>query len=434
MKHAFGRYSLIGLVGLLILISIAGQAAAAVPSPSDGVSSPPLSSGTGPAWAGVDCAQVQALGLDRMMNLAAGNRLIECGYSQGGSPPTSRPGSVLPNRINPAAYGGTDADVILPDGTGTHVTQSESFVWANATTIVVNYNDSRTAPTCYSGISYSTDGGATWHASQALCTSTHGTNEGDPIVVYNARLATWYAGDLAVGGNCGGGSTGGIGLWTSPNGQTWTVGACAHVGTQRRPREDVGGQQPGQPLLWPDVCLLEQLRGQRRPALRHLFGRRHDLERPCRHRPHQPLRPRRANHRLAQRRRHRLHQRPHRKHHRHQLYLPLDQRWRRPGPAHPQHLQPRRQHHRPRLLLPRHPPDLAGAGVGPARRQRPDRRAERGPLYLRRGRLRRRPGRHLLYPLDRQRQHLGRAAQAQHRRHHPTAVAALYFGLCPTAG
>jgi hypothetical protein len=99
------------------------------------------------------------------------------------------------------------------------------MAWGNGSTIVVNYNDSRTAPSCYAGISYSTNNGATFMRSNVLC-SGHGTNFGDPIVVYNARLATWFAGDLATG--CGGQ---GIGLWTSPDGVTWSVGACAHNGS-----------------------------------------------------------------------------------------------------------------------------------------------------------------------------------------------------------
>ncbi len=33
----------------------------------------------------------------------------------------------------------------------------------------------------------------------------------------------WFAGDLVAGGNCGGQ---GIGLWSSPDGVTWTTGAC----------------------------------------------------------------------------------------------------------------------------------------------------------------------------------------------------------------
>ena len=96
-------------------------------------------------------------------------------------------------------------------------------------TWVVNYNDSRTSGGCYSGLSSSTNNAATWHAGQPLC-SGHGTNFGDPIVVYNARLATWFAGDLATG--CGGQ---GIGMWTSADGVTWTTGACAHQRQQRRP-------------------------------------------------------------------------------------------------------------------------------------------------------------------------------------------------------
>src|SRR5207237_8716681 len=131
--------------------------------------------------------------------------------------------SLLPE---PLFIGGTDVDVILPDGTFPHVTQSESMEWGNGSnTWVVNYNDSRNAQSCYSGLSYSTDNGATWHAGQALCTG-HGTNFGDPIVVYDARLGMWFAGDLATG--CGGQA---VGLWSAPDGVTWTTGACAVNGS-----------------------------------------------------------------------------------------------------------------------------------------------------------------------------------------------------------
>jgi hypothetical protein len=158
--------------------------------------------------------------------------MIACGLSEGGS--ASRGSGSFGNGFSqgignllpaPLFIGGSDVDVILPDSTYPKVTQSESMEWGGSNnTWVVNYNDSRTSSGCYSGLSYSTDNGVTWHAGQPLC-SGHGTNFGDPIVVYNARLATWFAGDLATG--CGGQ---GIGLWTSPNGVTWTVGACAHNG------------------------------------------------------------------------------------------------------------------------------------------------------------------------------------------------------------
>src|SRR5205807_1928416 len=71
------------------------------------------------------------------------------------------------------------------------------------------------------GTTWTRPGGA---GASPLC-SGHGTNYGDPIVVYNARLALWFAGDLATG--CG---TTGIGLWTSLDGITWSAGACAHTG------------------------------------------------------------------------------------------------------------------------------------------------------------------------------------------------------------
>src|SRR5262249_8240218 len=138
------------------------------------------------------------------------------------------------NSLSTAAaplLGDTDADVVAPpDGTYPHVNESESAVWGNGSTIVVNYNDSRAAVTgCYAGISYSTDNGATFirpggAGASPLCPG-HGSNYGDPIRVWNARLSMWFAGDLATG--CGGQ---GIGIWTSADGINWTVGACAHNG------------------------------------------------------------------------------------------------------------------------------------------------------------------------------------------------------------
>ncbi len=114
--------------------------------------------------------------------------------------------------------GGTDKDIILPDGTYPHIIQSETYVYAHGSTIVVNYNDTRTAPGCYAGLSYSTDSGATWHEEQPLCTG-HGTNFGDPIVAWDDLHDHWVAGDLATG--CGGQ---GIGFWNSADGITWAIG------------------------------------------------------------------------------------------------------------------------------------------------------------------------------------------------------------------
>src|SRR5437588_1069154 len=179
---------------------------------------------------GFDCSQIYELGIDKQQNMRAGLIMIACGLAQGGSASAggtsgSSTFSGLIHNLLPAPLfiGGPDVDVILPDGIYPKVTQSESMAWGGPNnTWVVNYNDSSTSPSCYSGLSYSTDNGATWHAGHPLC-SGHGSNYGGPIVVYNAHLGMWLAGDLATG--CGGI---GIGLWTSPDGITWSAGACAH--------------------------------------------------------------------------------------------------------------------------------------------------------------------------------------------------------------
>ena len=72
------------------------------------------------------------------------------------------------------------------EGTFPHVTQSETQVWAAGNTVVSAYNDSRTAGNCYSGGSYSTNGGATCDDlnTRPFC-SGHGTGFGDPVVMYD---------------------------------------------------------------------------------------------------------------------------------------------------------------------------------------------------------------------------------------------------------
>src|SRR5205823_45913 len=94
--------------------------------------------------------------------------------------------------------------------------------------VVIAYNDSRDAPSNYSGISHSTNGGGSFTRILPSPFATgHGTNFGDPIIVYNNKLGKWFAGFLATG--CGGQ---GIGLWTSTNATSWVTGACAVVESQ----------------------------------------------------------------------------------------------------------------------------------------------------------------------------------------------------------
>ncbi|PYI71767.1 MAG: hypothetical protein DMF02_05545 [Verrucomicrobia bacterium] len=115
---------------------------------------------------GFDCSKIHEKGIDKQNNMRAGMIMIACGLAEGGSAPGgSAPGratdtaassgtsgssafSRLVKNLLPAPLfiGGSDVDVILPDGTYPKVTQSETMEWGGPNnTWVVNYNDSRTA-------------------------------------------------------------------------------------------------------------------------------------------------------------------------------------------------------------------------------------------------------------------------------------------------
>jgi len=173
---------------------------------------------------GVPCSEIFERGIDMQENLRATAIRVACGLDV--------PGSAGAEGLEADSVdeGGPFANINVITGTETypHVTQSESMVWStpDGQTIVVNYNDSNTAPNNYSGVSVSVDGGQTFNRILPAPFATgHGTNFGDPIVVYNNALGKWFAGDLATG--CGGQGTG---LWTSLDGMSWTPGACAHNG------------------------------------------------------------------------------------------------------------------------------------------------------------------------------------------------------------
>jgi hypothetical protein len=165
---------------------------------------------------GIECSQIKALHLLEQENLRAGAALIECGIVPGGRPIARNKEDESPAPPN----------ILVSNRTCTNsssCTKSESMVWSSpdSQTIVVNYNDHHDNQT--SGTSYSTDGGATFtEIDPPPFAAGHGTNYGDPVVVYNQKLGLWFAGDLATG--CGGF---GVGLWTSPDGINWTTGGCA---------------------------------------------------------------------------------------------------------------------------------------------------------------------------------------------------------------
>jgi len=172
---------------------------------------------------GIDCAKIDVPRLLMEDNLGAGRILIECGIMPGGQPTarTAVKSPAPPNiRVSNRAC-----------SSSTSCTKSESMVWASTKnkgkTIVANYNDeSNGNGSNYSGTSYSSNGGATFkEILPPPFSSAHGTNFGDPIVVFNSKLGMFFAGDLATG--CGGQ---GVALWTSTDGKTWTSAACAHNG------------------------------------------------------------------------------------------------------------------------------------------------------------------------------------------------------------
>jgi hypothetical protein len=168
---------------------------------------------------GIDCSQIAALGIMKQENMGAGKVLIECGLAQGGQPVSSKAAPPAPPNVQVSNRACTSAS---------SCTKSENMVFANVSNplnIVVNYNDHNANQ--YSGTSFSNDGGTTFtEITPPPFASAHGLNLGDPIVVYNAKLGKFYAGDLTTG--CGGQ---GVGLWSSTNGSTWTAGSCAHNGS-----------------------------------------------------------------------------------------------------------------------------------------------------------------------------------------------------------
>jgi len=170
---------------------------------------------------GIDCSQVNQLHLLMQENLRAGKALIECGIVKGGGTPSEQ--EAEDNYPQPP-------NILVSNrscSSQSTCTKSENMVWSSpdGQTIVVTYNDDYgVSNNGVSGLSYSTNGGATFtEVIPPPFNTGHGFNYGDPIVVYNQKLGKWFGGDLAT--SCGGF---GIGLWTSPDGINWTAGACAH--------------------------------------------------------------------------------------------------------------------------------------------------------------------------------------------------------------
>src|SRR5437870_11629519 len=96
---------------------------------------------------GFDCSKIHELGIDRQENFRAGAIMIACGQAQGGSASVFETVSqAIQKTLAPLAYGAADVDLVTCAGRSPHITQSETFSWANPDNpnqIVVAYNDSR---------------------------------------------------------------------------------------------------------------------------------------------------------------------------------------------------------------------------------------------------------------------------------------------------
>jgi hypothetical protein len=174
---------------------------------------------------GVDCSEINVPSLMMQDNLRAGKILVECGIMQGGQPAIGGLGH------KPTA----PPNILVSNSSGCNSSSdlcgSESMVAASTADkgqiVVVNYNANGSFNGGnYGGQSYSTDGGKTFTEIFPFENGSHGTNYGDPLIVYNAKLGKFFGGDLVTG--CGGF---GLGLWSSTDGKNWTTGACAHNGS-----------------------------------------------------------------------------------------------------------------------------------------------------------------------------------------------------------
>src|SRR5712691_6937929 len=185
---------------------------------------------------GFDCSKIHELGIDKQENMRAGAIMIACGQAQGGSASVFETVSqAIQQTLAPLAYGAADVDLVTGAESSPHITQSETFSWANPddpNQIVVAYNDSRgvfASPINISGASVSTDGGTTFtRLTKTTGQSPFSNTLGDPVILYNKPTGTWYTVWLDVG--CGGQGLGGYKSTTPADPNSWTH-FCVHTGS-----------------------------------------------------------------------------------------------------------------------------------------------------------------------------------------------------------
>ena len=179
VRPAPTRLLLAAMVGALVAVAaLAGSMASSAASGSDNRLAASLAS-SAPTSSSSQCATIERFHLEKQMNQRAADILAACGRYSSRAPDTRATFSALARlSSSPNDYGGTDANTITAGGEGAFpkVTQSEVQVWAQGNTVVALFNDTRTSPACYSGGSYSTNGGATWTNlnSRPFCSRTSG--------------------------------------------------------------------------------------------------------------------------------------------------------------------------------------------------------------------------------------------------------------------
>src|SRR6266702_6908555 len=158
---------------------------------------------------GFDCATIYEKGFHKMESLRAGLIMIACGEAEGGGSGSS--GSAFSRLIQkleaPLAYGAADVDLITGTETPPHIIQSETYSTVNPDNpdqICVAFNDSRSATSNnFSGLSCSTDGGATFtRVTKSTGQSPFANTFGDPVVLYNKPTGTWFTIWLDGNGSC----------------------------------------------------------------------------------------------------------------------------------------------------------------------------------------------------------------------------------------